>query len=347
MHKYTIKTAFLFSLFTFGMLSVSVIVNVVLSVIALHFGWLDGNQHLIPFYAFIATSLTSLTIGTIFSLIAARGPIRNIIDISEATKQIAKGDFSVRLNENVAMSELQTMAKNFNLMAKELASIEILRNDFIENVSHEIKSPLSKIEGYLTYLQRKNLSEEKREEYVQTILKSAKRLSSLTDHVLLLSRVEHHESEIKKETFSLSEQIREVILLFEREWTEKELILEIDLEPVTIEGNRELLFHVWQNLFGNAVKFTPRGGVISVSLQNGIIAKFSDNGIGMSEETLSRIFEKFYQGDASRSTEGNGLGLTLAKRIVDLHGGTISIESKQGVGSSFTVTLPHPIPFER
>lgn len=213
----------------------------------------------------------------------------------------------------------------------------------LKTFHHEFKTPLAAIEGYVTLLQRKGLSEEKRQEYTSRILFNTKRLSSLTGNILLLSRLENQESEIQKESYSLDEQLREIILLYEPQWSEKELDLDIDLDSVMCYGNKDLLAQVWQNLIGNAIKFVADGGRIRILLrqkQSGIEVSIIDNGAGMSEDVMNRIYEKFYQGDTSRSSSGNGLGLTLAKRIVDLHGGTISASSKEGKGTAFTVVIP-------
>ena len=195
----------------------------------------------------------------------------------------------------------------------------------------------------MTLLQRKGLSEEKRKEYTDRILFNTKRLSALTGNILLLSRLENQEIEIKKESYSLDEQLREILLMYEPQWSGKKLDLDIDLDSVICCGNKELLAQVWQNLIGNAIKFVSDKGNIRVLLrqkQNAIVVSVVDNGPGMSKEVMGRIYEKFYQGDTSRASSGNGLGLTLAKRIVDLHGGTISVSSKEGKGTTFTVSLP-------
>lgn len=288
-------------------------------------------------------AIISVIIGMIISKFVARRPIASIVEISEATKEIAKGNFNVQMNEDIRVTEIQTMARNFNLMVRELAATEILRNDFVENVSHEFKTPLAAIEGYVTLLQRKGLSEEKRKEYTDRILFNTKRLSALTGNILLLSRLENQEIEIKKESYSLDEQLREILLMYEPQWSGKKLDLDIDLDSVICCGNKELLAQVWQNLIGNAIKFVSDKGNIRVLLrqkQNAIVVSVVDNGPGMSKEVMGRIYEKFYQGDTSRASSGNGLGLTLAKRIVDLHGGTISVSSKEGKGTTFTVSLP-------
>lgn len=340
MNKRTLKTAVFFSALVFVILVATMFLNVIFTVFMFRSGIFDVRyrESSLIFFAVI-----SVIIGMIISKFAARRPIGSIVEISEATKEIAKGNFNVHMNEDIRVTEIQTMAHNFNLMVKELAATEMLRNDFVENVSHEFKTPLAAIEGYVTLLQRKGLSEEKRAEYTERILFNTKRLSALTGNILLLSRLENQELEIKKESYSLDEQLREIILMYEPQWSEKNLDLDIDLDPVVCHGNKDLLAQVWQNLIGNAVKFVSDRGRIRILLrqkQNGLEVSVVDNGPGMSKEVMGRIYEKFYQGDTSRASSGNGLGLTLAKRIIDLHGGTISVSSKEGKGTTFRVILP-------
>lgn len=340
MNKRTLKTAVLFSALVFIILVATMFLNVLFTMAMFRSGILDV-QHRESSLIFFA--IISVIIGMIISKFVARRPIGSIVEISEATKEIAKGNFNVQMNEDIRVTEIQTMARNFNLMVRELAATEILRNDFVENVSHEFKTPLAAIEGYVTLLQRKGLSEEKRKEYTDRILFNTKRLSALTGNILLLSRLENQEIEIKKESYSLDEQLREILLMYEPQWSGKKLDLDIDLDSVICCGNKELLAQVWQNLIGNAIKFVSDKGNIRVLLrqkQNAIVVSVVDNGPGMSKEVMGRIYEKFYQGDTSRASSGNGLGVTLAKRIVDLHGGTISVSSKEGKGTTFTVSLP-------
>lgn len=340
MNKRTLKTAVFFSALVFLVLTVTMLLNVFLTIILFRTGALESQPREITLLVF---AVVSMIVGMIFSRFAARRPIGTIVEISNATKEIAKGNFDIRLNEDIRVTEIQTMAHNFNVMTRELANTEMLRNDFIENVSHEFKTPLAAIEGYVTLLQRKGLSEEKRKEYTDRILFNTKRLSALTGNILLLSRLENQEIEIKKESYSLDEQLREIILMYESQWSEKKLDLDIDLDPTVCCGNKDLLAQVWQNLIGNAIKFVSDGDRIRVLLrqnQKGIEVSVVDNGPGMTEEVMGRIYEKFYQGDASHSSVGNGLGLTLTKRIVDLHQGSIYVSSKVGKGTSFTVILP-------
>lgn len=287
--------------------------------------------------------LTSLLLGTVLSQTIGRKFVRFVEQVNEALKQIAKGNYDVTLKGTPPAQEIREIIKNFNAMTGELAATEMLRSDFIENVSHEFKTPLAAIEGYTALLQQTGLTEEQRREYTDKIIAATRRLNGLSENILLLSRLEQQEGLLKTETFSLDEQLRESILLMEPIWSKKDIELIVDLEDCTFTGNRELLAQVWQNIFGNAVKFTPQKGSISVSLEQNrehITIRFVDNGPGMTEEELKRAFEKFYQADRSRSSSGNGLGLSLAKRIVDLHGGTIEIQSQPNRGSEFTVRIP-------
>ena len=338
--KGTARISFMFSLLIFLTLTVTLLLSGFLIMSLAKTGILTGPNRRI---ALLMIVLSSIVAGTILSKIAGKKPIRAIISISEATKEVAKGNFEVSLEENAPALELQEMAHNFNIMVRELAGTELLRNDFVENVSHEFKTPLSAIEGYVTLLQRPGLSEEKRAEYTKKILYNTKRLSSLTGNILLLSRLENQETGIKREVFCLDEQLREIILSQEGNWAGKNLNLEIDLDIAVYCGNKDLLAHVWQNILSNAIKFAPDGGIIRILLRgrsDAVEVSIADNGTGMSEEVKRRVFEKFYQGDASHSVQGNGLGLALAKRVVDLHGGTISVSSKEGKGTTFTVSLP-------
>lgn len=334
------RLSVMFSLLIFLSLTVTVLLTGALAALLYHFGILAGPNRGIGIFLAVAASVF---VGTLLSKFAGRQPLSAITAMSEAAKEVAKGNFSISLSEDCPVEELQDMAHNFNLMAKELAGTELLRTDFVENVSHEFKTPLSAIEGYVTLLQKKDLSEEKRREYTGNILYNTRRLSTLTSNILLLSRLENQELGIQKEPFCLDEQLREAILAQEEGWTAKDLELEIDLEEVDYCGSKDLLVHVWQNILSNAVKFAPQGGVIRVLLRREdgqILVCIADNGPGMSEEVRQRVFEKFYQGDASRSSQGNGLGLALSKRIIDLHDGEISVSTKEGKGTTFTVSLP-------
>jgi signal transduction histidine kinase len=289
--------------------------------------------------------ISSVLIGTGITALAGRKILAPITELSEAAKEVAKGNFKVRLgSENHRVQILGEMAANFNKMVQELNSIETLRNDFTVNVSHEFKTPIAAIEGYASLMQDKDLTVEERQEYSRLIMESTRQLSSLSSNILKLSKLENQEFVLEKARFDLDEQIRHAILLLESQWSEKLLNLDIALDSVRFYGNEDLLMQVWLNLLGNAVKFTDEGDEIAVSLTvsgNTVVVRIADTGIGMSAEVLGHIFEKFYQGDKSRSAEGNGLGLSLVRRIIDLCGGSIAVESNPGEGSAFTVTLPY------
>ena len=336
------KTVFFFTLMVFFDMIITMLVMGFLAGILFYFDWirLGHSNFLFPIFMF---GVFSVIMGTLVARIIGGRTMGTVRKLSEASKRVAKGDFNVQLDENVPIEEIRIMAQNFNLMVRELNNTEMLRSDFVENVSHEFKTPLASIEGYVTLLQNKKLTEEKRDEYMQKILANTKRLSTLTGNILLLSRLENRETEIKKEVYSLDEQLRQTILLVQDLWVSKDINLDIELEAVEYKGNVELLAQVWQNIFGNAVKFTENGGNIGIYLNKtakGVCVRIKDDGIGMNEETVKRVYEKFYQGERSHSVSGNGLGMALAKRIIDLHGGSISVTSAEGKGSEFTVELP-------
>ncbi len=334
------RIAVLFSALVFLILLLTMGLTGLITVLVSESNFIDAPPKELTLLLF---AVISIIVGTILSHTVGKRPLNVIREIDDATKEVVKGNFTVRLNEDIVAEELHSMAHNFNTMVRELSNTEILRKDFIENVSHEFQTPLSAIEGYAALLQNQSLTTQKRQEYAARILVNARRLSDLSGNILLLSRLEHQELEIQKETYALDEQIREAILLFETKWTQKELCLEVDLSAIRYKGNKELLMQVWQNLIGNAVKFVSQKGEIRITLRiekNNVIVTVADNGIGMSEAVQKRIYEKFYQADTSRTGIGNGLGLALAKRIVDLHNGTLTVASAEGKGTMFTVTLP-------
>lgn len=296
------------------------------------------------FWPISIVMMTSILIGTAITAISGRKILTPIIDLSEAAKEVAKGNFSVRLaHEQHHVDVLGEMAVNFNRMVQDLGGIETLRNDFIVNVSHEFKTPIAAIEGYATLMQDHDLSPQERQEYSRLIIESTRQLSSLSSNILKLSKLENQEFIVDKSEFGLDEQIRQALLLLEAQWNDKEINLDITLEPVVFYGNEELLMQVWLNLLGNAIKFTDSGGSIAIDLcqtDQAVTVRIADSGTGMTEEVLNHIFVKFYQGDKSRSAEGNGLGLPLVRRIVELCGGEISVESTPGKGSVFAVSFP-------
>ena len=288
-------------------------------------------------------SLLCTVIDGIRRRIMVKRPVKRIVSAAE---QIMKGDFSVRipsLRSADKMSGFDVIADYFNQMAEELSGTETLRTDFIANVSHELKTPLAVIQNYGTLLQQPSLSEEKRQEYAKAITNTSRRLANLITNILKMNKLENQQIYPKAETYELGEQLCECLLAFESAWEEKDLEIETDVEEeVLVDTDAELLSLVWNNLFSNAVKFTEPGGTISLSLKaegEFAIVRVSDTGCGISSEVGKHIFEKFYQGDTSHAAQGNGLGLALVKRVIDIVGGDISVSSEVGKGSTFTVTL--------
>ena len=230
-------------------------------------------------------------------------------------------------------------------MAQELEGIETLRNDFISNVSHELKTPLAVIQNYATILQDPELDEEKKAEYIKSIFDASKRLSTLITNILKLNKLENQQIFPVSAEYDLSEQICQCLLDFESVWENKNINIVTDIDPdIRISADKELMTHVWNNLFSNAFKFTPDNGTVSVSLKQDSEIRFtvSDTGCGMNDSVKEHIYEKFYQGDSSHSVNGNGLGLPLVKRVLDIVGGKIEVESKAGEGSTFTVRCKRP-----
>lgn len=269
---------------------------------------------------------------------------RPVKAITAATEKIMQGDFSVRIPPIKGVPEDESfnrIVNAINRMTAELAGTETLRTDFIANVSHELKTPLAVMGNYATMLQRPDITEVERREYAKAISDAARRLAQLITNILKLNKLENQQIFPQTEEYDLGEQLCECLLQFEDAWEKKALNIETEIEDdVRIRSDRELLSLVWNNLFSNAVKFTPEGGTIGVTLKTAgeqIMVSVSDTGCGMSPETGRHIFEKFYQGDTSHATQGNGLGLALVKRVVDILSGEIGVQSKVGEGSTFTV----------
>lgn len=267
-------------------------------------------------------------------------------EILAATERIARGDFSVRLTPVYLYGkydEYDEIRENINKMAAELEKSEMLKNDFISNVSHELKTPLAIIQNYAILMQDEGLDFELRKKYAKTLFEASRRLTSLVSNILKLNKLENQNVTPEKEAVRLHDSLAEAILCFEELIEAKSLELDIDLCELTVMSVPSYLDIIWNNLISNAIKFTENGGKISVSLRGtptgGATVTVSDTGCGISKEIGSRIFDKFYQGDTSHSQEGNGLGLALVKRIIDIIGGEISVESEMGKGSTFTVVL--------
>lgn len=265
--------------------------------------------------------------------------------ITDAAEKIMNGDFSVRVKQmhGSGMEGFNQIGESINKMVMELSSVETLRTDFIANVSHEMKTPLSVMQNYGTLMQVPDLSEEKRIEYAKVVTDASRRLADMMTNILKLNRLENQQIYPSPTSFDLGEQLCESLIGYESTWERKNIEIETDIaEGVTVSADAELLLLVWNNLFSNAFKFTEDGGKVTLILtadETYATVKVSDTGCGMSAEVGAHIFEKFYQGDTSHATQGNGLGLALVKRVVDIIEGEISVESSIGVGTTFTVRI--------
>lgn len=296
-----------------------------------------------PIFSPFVTLIVSSIVGTSLTAFACEKVLNPLNQLIKATKTVSSGDFSIRVKETNGNSEIGALLRNFNHMTKELGSIEMFRNDFINNFSHEFKTPLVSIRGFARQLQNDDLPAEKRKEYTDIIISETERLSNMSAHILLLTKLENQQFVTDYKEYELDEQIRSCIILLEKQWTRKNLEMNVELNPVKIFGNEEMLSHLWINLIDNAIKYTNENGHIAVlcwETGDEIRFRISDDGDGMDDYTLKHIFDKFFQGDRSHKAPGNGLGLSIVKRILELCGGEITAESKTGRGTTFTVKLP-------
>jgi len=308
---------------------------------------LNGNevlQTIVPilYWGIVATGLTLFTRKKTKS--TYEEPMQKL---AKATKQVANGDFSVyvpTINTTDNMDYLDVMILDFNKMVEELGSIETLKTDFISNVSHEMKTPIAIIKNYAELLHAEQISDEKRKEYAASVESAATRLSNLIVNILKLNKLENQKITPEVQEYDVCRQLCDCILGFEEAWDEKEIELETKIEDMAvIRADENLMELVWNNLLSNAIKYTDFKGKVTISQtseENYVKVMISDTGCGMSKVNMKHIFDKFYQGDPSHSKEGNGLGLSLVKRVLELMNGVIQVTSEEGVGSTFTVILP-------
>lgn len=288
------------------------------------------------------TFLFSAIIGSILIILVVRSIVMPIKRLSKASKEVAKGNFNVEVKVK-STDEIGQLTTDFNLMARELNNIDVLRKDFVSNVSHEFKTPITSIMGYAKLIKNSEYTEDQLKEYSDIIINESERLSLLSSNLLKLSELDSRVIRDQSTSYSLDEQIRKAILLLEVQWIKKDLEFDIDLEEIAIEADKNLLQQVWLNLIQNAIKFSKQNGVIKVRLyknKDNVTFEVTDQGIGIADEDKDRIFERFYKADRSRAKEGNGLGLVIVKKIVELSNGTINFNSKVGEGSTFIVELP-------
>ena len=294
-------------------------------------------------WVFVAVSLViGAVVGTILSFMYSKLTKKTIKPYLDALQRVSEGDFTARIDEESMMFEDTHIAEKFNQMVKKLGSVEILRESFISDFSHEFKTPIVSISGFAKLLKTADLTDEERNEYLDVIINESERLVHLSQSVLLLTRLDDHV--VQKQTFLLDEQLRQSVLLFDKTLKDKNIQLDLTVETLPICSSQQLLSNVWLNLIGNAIKFSFDGGKIDIVAKNHgdyVTVAISDQGCGMDEQTQQNIFNKFYQGDKSHSVEGNGLGLPIVQKVLKLVGGDISVQSELGKGSTFTVILPN------
>lgn len=291
----------------------------------------------------VLTPVFTVLIAVMIVAAISKKAVSPVVELSNATKEIASGNFDITINYAGRKDELGQLTRNFMSMARELKTNEYLAKDFITNVSHEFRTPLAIISGYTELLDSDEITQAERLDYTQKIQSETERLTKLVSNILNLSRLDNRKIQAQPTLFSLDEQIRQAVLSLEPQWRAKGIRLKVDLPEVNYSENEDLLAQVWSNILDNAVKFTGEDGVISVRMYSGegaVSVEIADSGIGMDEATRKRVFERFYQGDCSRSGQGNGLGMALVKRILDLLGGSIIVDSEPGAGSTFKVTIP-------
>lgn len=287
----------------------------------------------------------SVPVGMLVALAASLVPLRPIRELINCMDKLASGDFSTRIRAGAIMQMYPpyvNVTQSFNKMAEQLESTERLRGEFINNISHEFKTPLVSIAGFATLLRKGGLGPEKQQEYIAVIEEESLRLSHMATNVLNLTKIENQTILTHVTTYNLSEQIRSCFLLLESKWAKRDLDLDLEFPEYTIRANEELMKQVWINLLENAIKFTPDGECIRVRIREGegnLTVQIRNTGVEIPEASRDRIFRKFYQVDESHATEGNGIGLAIVKQIVTLHGGTVTLES-QREATEFTVTLP-------
>lgn len=289
--------------------------------------------------------LFSIVVFMIIIMGLSNKAMKPIVQLNNATQEVAKGNFDIFV-VNDSQDEIGQLTESFNKMAKELKSIEYLRKDFVSNVSHEFKTPISSILGFAKLLENRNLTEEEKKEYLEIIVEESERLSNLSTNILKLSKLESQDIVFNKAEYSLDEQIRRVILLLEPKWCEKNIDFDIDMENISFLADEDLMQQVWINLLNNAIVYSYQNGVIHIKMykqkeEEKAVIIIKDEGIGMDKHTKDRMFEKFFKGDTSHSKEGAGLGLALVKRIIDLHQGVIEVESEPGNGTAIMLTFPN------
>lgn len=346
-HKHRFSLTLLFAAVIFCILVVSLLVGAAAVFILIRLNLLQGMEDAVPSMTQVVVfmALISLVIGLGVAILAGKVPLKPLNQIIHQMKQLASGNYRARLQFGKLISSNPSFAEisdNFNKMAEELESTELLRSDFVNHFSHEFKTPIVSIAGFAKLLRRGNLTPQQQAEYLEIIEKESVRLADMATNVLNLTKVENQSILTEVTSFNLSEQLRSCVLLLERKWEQKSLELQLEFGEHTIRANEELLEQVWINLLDNAIKFAPEGHTVRVQIEpvgNTLQVAIANTGSEIPAESIKKIWSKFYQADESHGAEGNGVGLAIVKCVVALHRGTVDVQSSDGV-VTFTVTLP-------
>lgn len=344
--KHRKSLTLIFSLLVFVVLLAAILLATAAVYVLVYFGVIGGmDADLNLALVVLLMSAISIVIGTVLSFFFSKVPLKPINELINKMNRLAAGDFRVRLEFRAPLDNHPTfreISTSFNRMAEELEQTELLRSDFINNFSHEFKTPIVSIAGFAKLLYKGNLPEEQKRQYLRSIEEEAMRLSDMATNVLNLTKVENQTILTETTRFNLSEQIRSAVLLLEGKWSRKDIELSLEFDEYEIEANEELLKQIWINLIDNAVKFTPQAGTVSVQIAqdiNTISVSVGNTGSEIPAEKMEKIFHKFYQAEESHSAAGNGVGLAIVKKITELHKGAVAVESGGGV-TTFTVVLP-------
>jgi len=334
------RLSILFAAIVFLIMLSTIILLSLMTMLLVRFGVLNGEIIITNRFPLFFFCTISVVLGTVLAFAVSEKTLKPIRIIMDAADKIAAGDYSVRIDLK-RPEEFRQLGEKFNHMAEEIGSVEMLRTDFVNNFSHEFKTPIVSIRGFAKALKWDDLTPEEREEYLDIIISESDRLSELSMNVLYLSKIEKQTMLSNIRHYNLSEQIRLVVTLLDCKLSEKKIDIVFDGDEFFVDANEEMMKQVWINLLDNAIKFSPDGAKIEIRIKQAgrnLSVEISDQGCGMTPEIKEHIFDKFYQGDLSHSTNGNGLGLAIVKKIIDLHGDTISVESTSD-GSTFTVIL--------
>ncbi|WP_088225591.1 HAMP domain-containing sensor histidine kinase [Desulfosporosinus sp. FKB] len=331
----------IFSIVVFVILAITnlIVGTVVFSLIQV--GVLKKNDSPNVMFLVVMLAIVSILVGTVVAAVISRIPLKPVNVLINAMNRLASGDYGAMIDLG-NFSIAREVSESFNTMASELQNTEMLRSDFVNNFSHEFKTPIVSIRGFAKLLKKENFTDELQREYLDIIVNESNRLADMATNVLDLTKIENQSILTDVTRFNLSEQIRNCVLLLEKKWSQKSLTITVDFDEYEIDANEEMLKQVWINLIDNAVKFSPIAGEIGISITKSLevlAVSIKNNGTEICEEDRKRIFSKFYQGDTSHSSEGTGIGLSIVKRIIELHKGSISVISSPEE-TTFTILLP-------